>query len=519
MIPGNSAFSQDINFDGSVTPLTPGSNDWANIHLNQAGGRRNVGGIFLDTRAGNRRTLGPLSLDVGRSDIGRSDIGRSDIGRSDIGRSDIGAGDLGHGDIGRSDIGRSDIGRSDIGRGLFGGGDLDVGGPVEVIGELDLETATAPSGNAPSPPNGLKACLTAGSECANESGDTPVKVEWQAPHLGKVVGYFVYRFEVDPASFPPANLPATPIGTVGLPEGSNTPLTTFLDFSAPSGANLAYFVRAEFDDSPVSGISNFATITTPRRLLAFVDQPASTRAGQPMSPIRVAVQDTFGQTIDSSGATVSLTIASGPSGAVLSGTTLQTTVHGIATFSNLSITMAGTGYALAAVSAPFTPATSQTFDIIYDPPMILTGALPEGTRGAPYSQTVAAQGGVPPYAWDIKPIPNNPQFALPDGLTLVGQPDGTGKILRYADDGSGEELQSSSDRLTGADGDARSVHSHRGFHRRTASGDGLEHGYHGRVNGTDARGRGGQAITLSNVQHTGAPAARSAVHGRFPPSV
>jgi hypothetical protein len=262
----NGPLIQDINFDGTATPLNAGADDWAHLFLNQIGSRRNVGGIFPDPAANGRLTLGPLSLDVGRSDIGRSDIGRSDIGRSDIGRSDIGrsdigSGDLGQGDTGRSDIGRSDIGRSDIGRGLFGGGDLDVGGANEPFGEIDLETAKAVTGNAPTPPDGLQACLANDGRCASEGGGTPVLLNWQAPHVGKPIRYHVYRVEFWSETFQPGNLPTASIGTVATIEGVLP--TTFLDYSAWPDAKFAYFVIAEFDDFSRSGISNFATVTTP----------------------------------------------------------------------------------------------------------------------------------------------------------------------------------------------------------------------------------------------------------------
>jgi hypothetical protein len=291
----------DINFNGVINsdqtlPVPPpllnaGSNDWAHIRLNQTGGRRNVGGIFADPAAGGRMTLGPLSLDVGRSDIGRSDIGRSDIGRSDIGRSDIGrsdigSGDLGQGDIGRSDIGRSDIGRSDIGRGAFGGGDLDVGTPNEPVGELDLETFKAAVGNSPTPPNTLKACLTSDGACASEGGDRPVRLQWETPNVGTPVSYAVYRFIVNPeASFPPANLPGSALATVWGDGGA--PPTIYDDFSAPAGVKLAYFVKANFDDESTSGISNFATVTTPRATIWIQDlgivAPPRTLGGQAMT--------------------------------------------------------------------------------------------------------------------------------------------------------------------------------------------------------------------------------------------
>jgi hypothetical protein len=270
---------QDINFNGIINsdqtlPVPPpvlnaGSNDWVNIHLNQTGGRRNVGGIFADPAANGRLTLGPLSLDIGRSDIGRSDIGRSDIGRSDIGRSDIGrsdigSGDLGQGDIGRSDIGRSDIGRSDIGRGAFGGGDLDVGAPNEPVGELDLATFKAAVGNQPTPPNTLKACLTDDGECASEGGNRPVLLTWQAPNVGKATSYSIYRFVVDPAAeFPPGTLPGNSlIATLRGVEGGAPP-TMYFDSSAPAGFRLAYYLTATFDDQSTSGISNFSLVTPP----------------------------------------------------------------------------------------------------------------------------------------------------------------------------------------------------------------------------------------------------------------
>ena len=238
---------------------------------------RNVGGTYADPAANGRLTLGPLSLDVGRSDIGRSDIGRSDIGRSDIGRSDIGRsdignGDLGRGDIGRSDIGRSDIGRSDIGRGDFGGGDLDVGGPNEPVGELNLPTFRAAVGNSPTPPSGLQACLTDDGECAAVgSGDRPILLKWQAPNVGKPIAYFVYRFVSFSEEFKePATLPTTAIATITPVEGQLP--TTFFDGSAFGDAKFAYFVKAQFDDLSISGISNFATIAT-----ASADLPASSQ--------------------------------------------------------------------------------------------------------------------------------------------------------------------------------------------------------------------------------------------------
>ena len=75
----DSIFSQDINFDGDTTELHASSNDWDNLHLNQVGSRRNVGGWFYieDPARGDLVAfMGPLSLDTGRGDLGRGDLGR-----------------------------------------------------------------------------------------------------------------------------------------------------------------------------------------------------------------------------------------------------------------------------------------------------------------------------------------------------------------------------------------------------------------------------------------------------------
>jgi hypothetical protein len=262
---------QDVNFNGLTAALNDGVNDWENIRLNELGGRRSVGGFF---KHAGRYFMGPLSLDIGRGDIGRGDIGRGDIGRGDIGRGDIGRGDIGRGDIGRGDIGRGDIGRGDIGRGDigrgdigrgdFGGGDMDVGAANEIFnGELDFATFIAATGNAPTPANALRACLTDGEgQCVSEGGNAPVRLNWLPPNVGQALSYQIYRFVVNSDSpFPPTTLPGEPIGTVFGIDGPV--LTTYLDRSAANGASYAYFIVARFADGGRSGISNFATIATP----------------------------------------------------------------------------------------------------------------------------------------------------------------------------------------------------------------------------------------------------------------
>ena len=98
--------------------------------------------------------------------------------------------------------------------------------------------------------------------------------------------------------------------------------------------------------------------------LSFTQQPTGTRAGQAMGTVKVAVVDYFGNVVTGDNATsVTLAIGAGPSSATLSGTTTMTVVGGVATFTGLSINLAGNGYSLVGTSPPLTGATSSSFNI------------------------------------------------------------------------------------------------------------------------------------------------------------
>jgi len=100
--------------------------------------------------------------------------------------------------------------------------------------------------------------------------------------------------------------------------------------------------------------------------LAFIQNPTNTAAGSAIAPpVTVAVEDANGniETGDG-GTTVSLAIGTNPGGGTLSGGSAVTVIAGIATFSGLSINIAGSGYTLTASSNPaHGSATSSTFNI------------------------------------------------------------------------------------------------------------------------------------------------------------
>jgi hypothetical protein len=96
--------------------------------------------------------------------------------------------------------------------------------------------------------------------------------------------------------------------------------------------------------------------------LVFTVQPGNTIAGATMAVQLTAA--TSAGTVDTTFVN-SVTVAFGanPGGATLSGTTAVPAVAGVASFNNLSINNAGTGYTLIGAAPALTSATSATFNV------------------------------------------------------------------------------------------------------------------------------------------------------------
>jgi hypothetical protein len=98
--------------------------------------------------------------------------------------------------------------------------------------------------------------------------------------------------------------------------------------------------------------------------LDFLVQPTDASATQTIAPaVRVRILDANGN-LTASTATVALAVNGG---ATLAGTTSRAAVAGIATFDDLSIAKAGTGYQLHATSGSLTAADSGSFAIAVGP--------------------------------------------------------------------------------------------------------------------------------------------------------
>ncbi len=114
--------------------------------------------------------------------------------------------------------------------------------------------------------------------------------------------------------------------------------------------------------SGTTGSTN-GTTTSPTQVpvkLAFVKPPVTPgtlpTALQTIPDFQVAIEDANGNVVSSDNAPITITITSGPSGAKISGTTTVNAVNGVATFSGLSLNLAG-AYTIQATSSGLQPAS------------------------------------------------------------------------------------------------------------------------------------------------------------------
>lgn len=116
--------------------------------------------------------------------------------------------------------------------------------------------------------------------------------------------------------------------------------------------------------------SNLTTTVTCASALKFGTQPTDSLVGSVITasanntsgpPVTVDIVDSTGNTVDSS-APVTIALGNNPSGATLGGTTTENAVHGVATFSNLTLNQPDNGYTLVASSSGLSNNTSSSFD-------------------------------------------------------------------------------------------------------------------------------------------------------------
>jgi len=151
----------------------------------------------------------------------------------------------------------------------------------------------------------------------------------------------------------------------------------------PVAAGRASFPALSVDRAPArytlvasapgltSGTSDpFDVVSGPPDHLAWVTQPRTANVRHPVQPSpQVAVVDALGN-VCAVGAGISVSLAQAPAGGQLSGTTLQQTSTGVATFSDLRLDPRGQ-YVLRAESPPYPAVASATFTV-FEPSLVYT---------------------------------------------------------------------------------------------------------------------------------------------------
>ena len=125
-------------------------------------------------------------------------------------------------------------------------------------------------------------------------------------------------------------------------------------------------VATDTSNGTIAGSTSLTVTPGVATHVVFGQLPTSALAGVAISPaVTVKLEDAFNNVLtNDSTDRVTVSLGTNPSAGTLSGTTTATVSAGVATFGNLSINLAGTGYTLSASSpAATTGATSSTFNI------------------------------------------------------------------------------------------------------------------------------------------------------------
>lgn len=182
------------------------------------------------------------------------------------------------------------------------------------------------------------------------SYDSAIDVSWSAGG-GPVDGYYVER------------LGASPGQACGTSITALTTRTSCVD-TVPADGTYGYRVVAVYRSWTADTDSSAVSVRQPAAV-TFCQQPVTTAAGQVVNPpVRLCLQTADGTGAPVAGRQVTVSLL-GPDGSHLQGTTTaQTDATGTATFTDLRIDQAATGYRLTGSGQNLRAATSSAFDIV-----------------------------------------------------------------------------------------------------------------------------------------------------------
>ncbi len=130
----------------------------------------------------------------------------------------------------------------------------------------------------------------------------------------------------------------------------------------------AFIVDAGVTDSYLDNNTTYqqfgSSLVTATQLVMTGQPNASVASGNSLGSIIVEFQDGTGLLDANNSSAVTIAIQNNPSAGTLSGTVTKAAINGIATFSDLNIDLAGTGYTLVATGGGFTSSDSNAIDIV-----------------------------------------------------------------------------------------------------------------------------------------------------------
>jgi|HubBroStandDraft_5_1064220.scaffolds.fasta_scaffold00491_4 hypothetical protein len=168
-----------------------------------------------------------------------------------------------------------------------------------------------------------------------------------------------------------------------------------------------YTLQATSTGLTTATSNSFSIVAGTATKLAFTAQPSGSIPAAPadLGTVTVAVQDSFGNVVSSSGTSVTLAVTSSAAPITCSGGLTQSTSSGVSTFSGCAITLAGT-YTLQATSTGLTTATSNSFTITAGPAAGLSFTNVTPALGSPVAITCTGTVGTSGYTCTV----NNPSL-------------------------------------------------------------------------------------------------------------
>lgn len=155
---------------------------------------------------------------------------------------------------------------------------------------------------------------------------------------------------------------ATLLGTTTV--AAVTGVATFTDLRVER-AGVGFTLIASSDTLDVAASAAFDVTPAAASALAFSVEPSAAAVGEPMlPPVAVTALDAFGNVATDFTGTVTLALGSNPGGATLGGTLAAAAVAGVATFADLTLDAAGSGYTLLASASGLSGASSAAFTTV-----------------------------------------------------------------------------------------------------------------------------------------------------------